>query len=465
MPLMDVSDEENEEVIQPVKAATQTVPASEEDEEDCDFDDIDEETSISKAQQSAAAAPQAAEPSKPESNNEAEVEDDGIRTSMGERPKVAHVAGEAASMAPSALQEEREARENSARDDGYGSETLTDDDPDVVRDEEEYSKARPIMRELGKSKPCYRAPFSSCVHMPFVTETSEPIKSYSMSAERYCEQVGKNQDTTKDIIQAMTPAKLAQQVCVFKVLNTKGATTNSLRRYAAFIRVTVTDFEEGSAGLSETLSDGQALYQLHPQEFSKLFKGEHGLKLPRSLVPTSKAVEYVRLVPKAEAETKPEGWIVCPSIGDGKSGKRSRADKDKAPKKQKTAEPVEVLETTALTDAPATEPAAPEAASIAMPASVYSNYAFVPGGASTGAAPAPSPVPKPAPAPVEAPAPAPVARAPVQNGGSGGNDFDLRQETYGFNLAGRLSWPTVGPSFDFDPSYSTLEVTFKVTRK
>lgn len=439
MPLMEVSDEENDDVIQPVKPAATVPVASEDEEEDCALDDMDEETNMRKEQEATAKEP-AKEPAvaDPPSSEEADVEDDGIRTSMGERPKV-----DAANAAPSALQEEREAREFGAREEDYGSETLTDDDPDLVRDEEQYNKARPIMRELGKSKPCYRVPFSACVHMPFKTATSEAIKPYSMSAERYCEQVGKNQDSTKEIIQAMTPAKLAQSVCIFKVFNNKGVASNSLRRYAAFVQVTVSDFEDGSAGLSETLADGQALYQLHPQEFSKLFKGDHALKLPRSLVPTAKAVEYVRLVPKAEAEAKPEGWIVCPSIGDGKAVKRSRTA-DKPSKKQKMAEVAEVAEApacTALVPAPAPE----------VPTSVYTDYAFVPEGAS---APAPAPA-----TPVEA-----IAPAPAQNGSGSGDALDFRQETYGFTLTGRSTWPSIGPSFAFDPRYSKLEVTFKVTR-
>ena len=466
MPLMDASDEENDDVIQLQDPAASMVVAAEEshEEEDCDLDDIDEEESMRKGQIRFDLFTD-------EEEKEEEMEDDGVRSSMGERPKTKYIETNVANAAPSALREEREAREKGGCGEEYGSETLTDEDPDVVRDEEEYDKARPIMRELGKSKPCYRVPFSACVHMPFKTETSEPIKPYSMSAERYCEQVGKNQESTKEIIQAITPAKLAQSVCIFKVLSNKGVTSNSLRRYAAFIQVAVTDFEDGSAGLAETLGNGQALYQLHPQEFSKLFKGEHALKLPRSLVPTAKAVEYVRLVPKIEAEVKPEGWIVCPSIGDGKAVKRSRAsDKDKSTKKQKAAEVAELAVSTALVEAPAPEAAAPGVASMSMPPSVYTDYTFVPNDASTPA-PALAPVVASAPNPaasatlVETPAPAPVAIAPVQNGGGSGDAFDFRQETYGFNLTGRSTWPSIGPSFDFDSRYATLEVTFKVTRK
>jgi hypothetical protein len=445
MPLMEVSDEENDDVIQPVKPAATVPVASEDEEEDCALDDMDEEANMRKEQEATAKQPA---PADPPSSEEADVEDDGIRTSMGERPKVSHSEVDAANAAPSALQEEREAREFGAREEDYGSETLTDDDPDVVRDEGEYNKARPIMRELGKSKPCYRVPFSACVHMPFKTATSEAIKPYSMSAERYCEQVGKNQDSTREIIQAMTPAKLAQSVCIFKVFNNKGVASNSLRRYAAFVQVTVSDFEDGSAGLSDTLADGQALYQLHPQEFCKLFKGDHALKLPRSLVPTAKAVEYVRLVPKAEAEAKPEGWIVCPSIGDGKAVKRSRTA-DKPSKKQKVAEVAEAAACTALVAAPAPEAAG--GASTSMPTSVYTDYTFVPEGAS---APAPAPA-----TPVEA-----LAPAPVQNGSGSGDALDFRQETFGFSLTGVSTWPSIGPSFAFDPRYSKLEVTFKVTR-
>ena len=424
----DVTDDDDDEVIQPNNKVEPPPPCdTDDDDEELGLDKIDEETLIRKEAEKSSPAPLSQI-----SAFEEEEEDDGVRTSMGRRPNISAAKNGAA---PSALQEEREARQNGDGDDeDCGSETF-EDDPDLVRDKQEYERAKPIVREMGKSKACYRCPFSACVHMPFVTETAEPIKSYSMTAERFTEQVGKNQDTTKEIIASMTPSKLAQQICIFKVYSSK-STTNSLRRYAAFVRVKVTDFEDGS-GLKETLADGQALYQLHHLEFSKLFRGEHALKLPRSLVPTSKAVEYVRLVPKSEAEARPEGWITIPSVSDCKTTKRSKGEKSEKEKKKQKTTPAPPADTVADTEIN-------EERVMPISSEVYDNYAFVADGSLPVAAPPPPPPP---------PRAAPAANSAPSS----------RSETYKIDLSTRTTWPTILPSFAFDTS-CTLDVTFTMTR-
>ena len=466
---MEASDEENDEVIAPVK---RTPAAVESDDDGCEFDDIDEADSMRQASDNAAGVPkETLSPARAECND-GDVDMDGIRTSIGNRPKVKDVMSGINREAPSALLEEREARESVLNKHAYGGGGDADDDPDVVLDEEAYNTSKPIVRDLGKSKPCYRVPFKACAHMPFVTEMSEAIQPYTMTAERYTDQTGKNGEITKEIIQSLTPAKLAQQVAVFHVYKGQ-STANSLRRYAAFIRVKVIDFDEGNSSLKHTLDEGQALYQPNDKEFTKLSKGDHGIKLPRSLVPASKAVEYVRLVPKLEAEERPEGWIVCPSVGDGKpaSKRAPKVDKEKAAKKKKLSDSVDTpldtpLDPQGTCAAPtALEPSiAPSGDSTAITPSVYQSYTFVPqpdtggvpdgdGGRGVCARAAP---------PSSA-----ASRLPVNPNGNGSmaDAAEWRSESYKFDLQGYASWPTVGPSFDFDPMYSAIEVSFKIFKK
>jgi hypothetical protein len=379
------------------------------------------------------------------------VDESYIRTSMGERPDVSTECAKA----PSALREEREARANVLTYDDTLSEAFVDDDPDLICDEVEYTKCRPIIREFGKSKPCYRVPFSSCVHMPFVDEMSNKIPLYKMTADRYSEQNSKNLDTTKEIIATLTPAKLAQQVAVFKVLTNKSQSgSNLLRRYAAFLRVEITDLDEASASLSQPLADGQALYQLHPQEFTRLFKGDHALKLPKSLVPIPKTVEYVKLVPKAESEAKPEGWIMCHSVGDAKNNKRTKekCDKERGQRKQRKGETSSTCSlqdnghTNVVHDKIACDSDVQNKIDVqgrvddftTRKHSVYSEYSFVESTSTTTS-----------------------ATTPIVNG----NDkyvYDWRSESYKVDLKNCNTWPCVVPSFDFVPEYTSFEVSFKV---
>lgn len=383
------------------------------------------------------------------------VDESCIRTSMGERPEVSTECAKA----PSALREEREARANVSTYDDTFSETFADDDPDLICDEVEYTKCRPIIREFGKSKPCYRVPFSSCVHMPFVDEMSNKIPLYKMTAERYSEQNSKNLETTKEIIAALTPAKLAQQVAVFKVLTNKSqSNSNLLRRYAAFLRVDITDLDDASASLSQPLADGQALYQLHPQEFTRLFKGDHALKLPKSLVPIPKTVEYVKLVPKAESEAKPEGWIMCHSVGDAKNNKRTRekTDKEKGQRKQRKGEASSTcsLEDNGHANNLVHDKISQQNSDVqnevdvqgrvddftTRKRSVYSEYSFVESTSTTTTT---------------------SATMPVVNG-KNKYEYDWRSESYKVDLKNCNAWPCVVPSFDFASEYTSLEVSFKV---
>jgi hypothetical protein len=463
--MMDVSDEENCDIINPSEVQNGDTNACEcnEDDEGNGLDDIVEEGAMPANTQHQLDSRFKLLTEPRVENNDGNILDqcsqngDGdICTHMGKRRKVNE---DAPIVPPSAIDEEREARENAETEEFYASDVMTDDDPDLVRDEDSFSKCRPIMRDTGKSKPCYRVPFSACVHMPFVNETGMPIEPYIMTAERYNELVGKHAETTKEIINEVTHARLSQMVCIFRVFGVKKSTgANSLRSYAAFIRVKVTDFDDDKHGLQQTLSDGQALYQLEPKTFARAFTGEHGLKLPKSCVPSPKAVEYVKLMPKIEAETKPEGWIACPIVGDGKSNKRGKdkTDKDKSSGKHKTGESTRAEgvalaaseETTAVTvcDAAPTA-AAPISASMTMPASVYTSYAFVKDSSSTSTVVAPIP-----------------SQSTLSNSATL-NTAEWRSETYNFNLQGRKEWPMVGPSFDFDPRYSTMEVSFKIYRK
>ena len=467
----EASDEDDDRVIAMPAAsnACNDSGAEQEGEEDEDgLDPIEEEEAqppkkTSAFSKSPAGAAPVAVPAQERGASNDDNGDEDVSASLGTRPPTSICQGGAAG-APSVVQEEREARENGDKEDGYGSDYMTDEDPGIVRNEEKYTNVQPIIRERGKSKPCFKAPFGACVHMAFATETGEPIKPFKMTAERYCEAAGKNKETTEDIIAQMSPAKLAQEICVFAVRNNKGQSPNALRRYAAFVRISITDFDGASAGFQETIGDGTPLYQLHPGEFSKLFKGEHGLKLPKSLVPTSNVVVYTNLTPQAEADVKPEGWIVCPSVSDGsKASKRSGKGKaGAAAKKQKTTDATEAPDATeAAEPAPAPEPANPAsapAASALISQSAYKNYAFVPEAA------APGPAPRPAPAPAPETAVVAVNRF-VANGASGADDFASRSETYAYDLSNRSAWPVNGPSFEFNDRYTKLEVTFKVYAK
>jgi hypothetical protein len=455
----EASDEDDERVISVSRQADSEPEREEEDDED-GLDAIDEDEQLSKSASAAPAATPAVAPAQDEENSNEDGDDD-VSASLGARPPAASTSGSAG--APSVLQEEREARENGDRDDGYGSDYMTDEDPGIVRHEEKYTKSPPIIRERGKSKPCFKAPFSACVHMAFETETGEAIKPFKMTAERYCEPAGKNQDTTKEIITQMSPAKLAQEVCVFLVRSNKSQSPSALRRYAAFVRVEITDFEGATAGFQETIGDGTPLYQLHPAEFSRLFKGEHGLKLPKSLVPTSNVVVYSNLTPPAEAEVKPEGWIVCPSVGDGsKTSKRSsKAKASASAKKQKTGDAGDApAAAEAAEQAPAPEPALAPAAGAPIAQSAYKDYAFVPAPA------APAPAPRAVPAPAPDTAVVAVNRFVANgNGANSADDFASRSETYTYDLSNRSAWPVIAPGFEFNDRYSKIEITFKVYTK
>ena len=434
----DVSDEEDDTVINPL---TSPVPVSQEErhsgfsarEDDSDLDEVDEDTSMRMARNVQQKEPPASDAEEEEEGEE--TEDDGVISSISVRGSA--VAAVAAEETPSALREEKEARELADKFEDRQSEAATEHDPDLVVDEAEYNLMRPIIRDQGKAKPCYRAPFAACVHMPLKTETGA-IEPLEMTVDTFCEIGSKNRGTTKDIIKEITPYKLAQQVIIFNVYGGKGGAVNSLRNYAAFIRVQLTDLAEDSS-LGEMLAGGLGLYQLHPTEFAITFAGDHATKLPKSLVPVPKTVQYVKLSPKLELEANPGGWILCPSVCVDKPQKRRGARTEKPEKKQKNGEE------------PQFQVVTKEAAAASID---YKDYTRVESTATLETDERSHSKDDVSPSQVE---------TKTQN--SSECHMEWRMETYSFDLESRESWPSVGPSFDFDPQYSTLEVSFKVHKK
>ena len=263
---LEASDEEDIDVVHPYNGSSESRLYFE-DDDDGILDAMEEEEELSARRNGSARKKVTKEKKKegdrlPERDDEDDDEDeDGVQESLGQRP----IAGRPFhDHAPSVLQEEREAREIGDTGDG-GSETIADDD--VILDEKAYNDARPIVCEAGKSKARYRAPFAACVHFPFKTELGEAIEPYKMTVEKYSEaNMAKNIETTKEIILSMTHAKLAQQVVVFRIFANSSkaqSSQNSPRRYAAFVRVAITDFDDDTTP-KDLPSDGLLLYPTQP---------------------------------------------------------------------------------------------------------------------------------------------------------------------------------------------------------
>jgi len=411
----------------------------EEDEEDDNKDVSDEERPVADHRISDRTSPEPPESEKPHDNNDQQQDNDNtVEYSLLPHSSTLNTITNDTSSAPSVLQEEKNAREHTERTEQFDDES----DPDTIRDKDEFTKQCPIIRQMGKSMPCYRAPFDSCIHMPFLTETGKPIEPFTMTAEQYCEQIGKNKETTEEIFATLSPSKVAQQVCIFAVHGGKTPPTGGERRSAAFIRVSLSNFENATPGLEQLLSGGLPLYQLHAKTFTDAFKAERGMLLPKSVSPSSKGIEYLRLSPKTEAEVSPSGWIMCASVGEStKSGKRTHAAKDRPDlKKAKHHNGTSNKNTSVVPD--------DEYAYVADPATWN-----VGSSSSSG----------------QKKSDDDVSSSLATQGVSGSEHlakitssrYEQCEEAC-FDIGGLSDWPAFRPSFPFDPAATEIKVQFKV---
>jgi hypothetical protein len=334
------------------------------------------------------------------------------------------------------------------------------DDPDLLRDEFQFTKHAPVVRDTTKSNPqYYYIPFSACVHMPFVNQFGEPIAAYDMSASQYFETAKTKQvGITREIIRLLTPAKLAQQMAVFKAPCGKSNST-TLRKYAAFIRVRLTDITDDHVDMCRALSDKLLLFQLHEAEIAKTFKNEHRLNLPKSLVPITGTVEYVSMSAKAESEQAPSEWKLVTTISSAKGNDRAGA-KAKRSDGNSSTEKNGRQKRTSQCDKGSNERNRGNSTHIyKAKEDILSTSALDTIGIST------------------TPDLKETERAPANSDATDntshstcttvvqcamGDTAQWRSESYSFNLSNLNDWPAVCPSFDFDAKYATLEVSFKV---
>lgn len=452
MPL-DVSDDDEEPAPEPIGLpdAANAEEEDEEEEDDVVLDDAEEEDDDDQEN--------AADPEPVEEVNDAEVEDEVVASlpSRPAPPVVDTTASLEAAEAPSLMEQEKQARENGGCMEEEADDAI-EQDPDVVRDEGVFKEFSPIFRETGKSKTCFNPPFASVVHMPHKTATGEPLELYEMSAETFAELGQKSVDTTNAIVSTLTPAKLAQCCWIFKV-GVKPDKSHALRHFAAFLPVKILDAEV-VPGLKETLGDHTPFYQMVAAKWTSTFKSDHSLKLPRSVLPISKTVAYLKLSPAAEYKASPStGWLQVPTrtAENGRKPPQPRKDSKKATegaapagKKQKTGEG-------------ATDSAVLLVNGGGAAPSALQQFAFVPDPSESAAERVTLPISAPA---VEA---SPAADPPVQATAGSTSAAILERYDYeklNFDLSrGATAWPTFKTNIPFTTNAYSVEVAFKVTYK
>lgn len=348
--MLDVSDSEDDAPappprIKPKKGARPPAPPDSEDE------DLDDEPSPEPSREpapspaptrAAAPAPAAAPADDALDDDDEELDDIDDDDGAAEPEKAAH--GEISdddddddhdivrsistpptvSQLPSAVREEEAALSNRPSSPHATDDTEPPPQPppprrlrDAVFDEDAVIAKNIVIRERGNKKPFFSPPVDAVVHYPLCDDAGDPLKLFEMTFDTFIEPSTANQQTTRAIASFLTNTVLISRIVILRV-NAKSA-SQAAGRFSPLLPVKLTGIPNDMADL---LADKTVLYQLHVGAVSSILKADAGGSFPKSLIPTSKIIEFATINPKLEAAEN-SAWRVVGSV-ETKKRPRSR---------------------------------------------------------------------------------------------------------------------------------------------